>query len=217
MKNLFVILFVVFSSVVFSQSVGEMKMIIEINKIRKDPKSYIPVVESFIKKMETIIVFLESSNMDGEITSYRVKISDGKETPIDTLKSNDYISGYYELIKESKLLIKELSQTKSMDTLIFNPILYSITKSQGDYLKSINKITHRGQEGEPYINRFKKIGNVCENVCENTNLYNFDVLFMFMLDSGVSNKGHRKNILNPNIKQVSVYINDFCVLQNFME
>ena len=63
MKNLFVILFVVFSSVVFSQSVEEMNMIIEINKIRKDPKSYIPVVEDYIKKQEIVLKLMSNPNV----------------------------------------------------------------------------------------------------------------------------------------------------------
>lgn len=80
-------------------------------------------------------------------------------------------------------------------------------------MTSVGKIGHYGENGEkPYV-RFKNVGNVSENVTNKCN----NPLLQLMIDYGVSNVGHRKNILDPNVKYISIFINNHCVVQNFME
>jgi hypothetical protein len=213
MKNLFVILFVVFSSVVFSQSVEEMKMIIEINKIRKDPKSYIPVVEDYIKKQEIILKLMSNPNVKINTSSYSGNM-DSNNDMINVKK----ISGkdvHIENIKEAKDLISVLDTLTPMDTLVFDPFMYKITVSHGEYLKSVNKSGHFGPNGQTV---FERLGR--NNVSENCGIG----LINLMVDSGIPGHGHRYNILNPKSKYVAIHyiINhptwgDSFMIQNFME
>lgn len=213
MKNLFVILFVVFSSVVFSQSVEEMKMIVEINKIRKDPKSYIPVVEDYIKKQEIILKLMSNPNVKINTSSYRGNM-DSNNDMINVKK----ISGkdvHIENIKEAKDLISVLDTLTPMDTLLFDPLMYKITVSHGEYLKSVNKSGHFGPNGQ--------------TVCERLGTYNCSEncgtsLIELMVDSGLPGHGHRYNILRPKSKYVSIYYiidhptwGDSFMIQNFKE
>ena len=210
MKNLVLVILVTLTSFVYSQTSEEMSMISEINKIRKDPKSYIPVVEEYIKTQEKTIEFMSKSNVKVSVKSTEVKLDKNNDF-IPTGKTSNGVSVYKERITTAKELIKELETMSPLDTLVFDSTMYVITKGHGEYLTSVNKIGHYDKNGDGCSVRFKGVGPVSENVANSGS----NPLLVLMIDYGVSNKGHRKNLLNPDIKYVSVFINEHCVVQNF--
>lgn len=213
MRNLVNILVLFVTMFTFGQTTEELSMINEINKIRKDPKSYIPMVEEYIRTQEKIIGFVSNSNLKVTVKSTQYVNGDSNNIVVTNSKTVTGVSVYSQRIVIAKQLIKELETMVPLDTLVFNPTMYTITKSHGEYLTSVGKIGHYGENGEkPYV-RFKNVGNVSENVTNKCN----NPLLQLMIDYGVSNVGHRKNILDPNVKYISIFINNHCVVQNFME
>jgi uncharacterized protein YkwD len=211
-KTITSILFVMLSIFTFGQTSEEMTMITEINKIRKDPKSYIPVVEGYIETQNKAIEFMSRPNVKVTVKSTEVK-SDKNNNLVPTGKTTLGKSVYHKRIAVAKELITLLETMEPLDTLVFDSTMYGVTKTHGLYLTSINRIGHYDKDGnKPYV-RFKDIGNVSENVASSGG----SALLMLMVDYGVPNRGHRNNILNPNINYISVFINDHCVVQNFME
>lgn len=212
MKKFITILLVLLPFVCLTQTDEEMSMIHEINEIRKDPKSFIPLVEDYIKVQEKNIEFMNKPNVKVTAKSTEVKL-DKDNNLVPTGKTTSGVSVFHKRITVAKELIKELESMTPLDTLVFDSTMYSITKNHGEYLTSINKIGHYDKNGDGCSVRFKDVGNVSENVANNGG----NVLLAFMIDYGVSNKGHRKNILDPRAKYISVFINEYCVVQNFME
>ena len=110
MKFLALALLILVAPSTFSQTTIEMETILKINTIRKNPKSYIPTVEAYIKKCEQGI---ENTRM--------IQKADGV-----VVKNNADIIKNYEIgIAKSKKLISKLKTTHSMDTLKFNNDLYA--------------------------------------------------------------------------------------------
>jgi hypothetical protein len=211
MKIIITIILLSLTQICFSQSKEELNMMYEINKIRLNPKSYIPIIENYVLKLKQLDsisnyftvsyykrTYLKLSNKNNEHENIGDKIS----------KDNDF---YNNKIKESLGLIKVLSELTPMDTLIFNKDIYPLTKEHAYYLKEIGCVGHIGKGGKLLKDRIKKY-NCSENVAYNKD----DVLLELLIDYGVNNKGHRNNILERNIQSVSIVINDFCVVQNFI-
>ena len=213
MRKFITIVVLVFLSVFsYGQTSVESEMITEINEIRKDPKSYIPKVESYIKTQEKFISFLDSPNVTSSTKSTEMK-SDKNNNLVPTGKVTSGGSIFTKRITAAKELIKVLESTKPLDTLVFDSTVYKVTKSHGEYLTSIGKVGHYDKDGNrPYV-RFKNIGNVSENVAGTDS----KTLLRLMLDVGVPNRGHRTNILDPNVKYVAIHIDVYCTVQNFME
>lgn len=212
MKKVILVILVMCVSFVYGQTNDEMSMIYEINKIRKDPKSYIPLVEEYIKIQEKNIEFVNKSNVKMTVKSTEVKLNENNDF-VPTGKSTSGSSIFQNRINAAKGLIKELETMSPLDTLVFDSTMYDITKEHGEYLTSVNKIGHYDKNGDGCHVRFKGIGNVSENVANSGN----DPLLSLMIDYGVSNKGHRKNLLDPSVKYISVFINEHCVVQNFKQ
>lgn len=215
MKITVSILLVFISFITLGQTNDELKMMYEINKIRKDPKSYIPVVESYIVRLEkgkeSLNKLLKNS---GTVTTTTTTIKlDNKNNNHEVIgsKTTNGTNFYDKRISDAKELISVLSKTEPMDTLVFDTIVYPITVDQANYLKEIGKLGHGGRNGTTLLDRTKPY--VCsENAAHNT----YDMLLVLMVDSGVPSRGHRKNILNKDATSVSISINDFCMVQNFV-
>jgi hypothetical protein len=212
MKKYLTILTILISQIYYTQTLDELNMMCEINKIRKEPKSYVPIVEEYIKKLRQMDSIANHFNLSRHKKTYIKldnKSNDHKIIKTETIKHNNF---YDSIIIDALELIDILNNLEPMDTLIFNENIYKKTKEHSYYLKEINKIGHVGKNGKLLHERIKS--NICnENVAFNKN----NVLLNLLIDYGVSNKGHRNNILNRSIKFVSISINDFCVVQNFCE
>ena len=211
MRKLIIYIVFLFPFFLVSQTNEEIGMILEINKIRKNPKSYIPVVESYIKRQEILLSLMGNSNLTVK-TKSSTNILTTSNDKGELLKSKSGSELINDEILVAKQLITILENMNPMDTLVFNPEMYVLTKVHSDYLKSINKFGHFGPNGDNCFKRMESIGIVTENVT-NTCKYS---LVNLIVDYGVPGHGHRENILNPKAKQISISINEHCVVQNFM-
>ena len=188
MRQFITILLLLLPFFTLTQTTDELKMVSEINKIRKNPKSYIPVVEKYIQNQRWLME--NTSNA----TSYSgVMDKNNNLTNKKVLKGD---SVFIRNIEAANNLISVLDTIKPMDTLIFDEKMYKITVFHGQYLKKTNKTGHYGPNGQTVWDRFKN-----KSVSENcgTSLINL------MVDAGIPNYGHRYNILNRGWKYVSIY------------
>jgi len=196
MKNLITILFLVISFVSFSKETNkfserEIQMMVEINRLRVNPKSYIPKTEAYIvmcnKKLE--------------------KIKGGTLTTTGNIQNQ---------IDAANELIDILNNTPSLNELIPNEDMFLITKSHGEYLKSINSTSHKGPNGKLAPKRMSKLnfGSVTENIVNDNGMIGPTILLL-LVDAGIDSRGHRNNLLDPNAKYISVYTNGTYWIQNF--
>jgi hypothetical protein len=110
MKFLTLALLLFVTTSILSQTTIESETILQINTIRKNPKSYIPVLENYIKQCEQGIVNIKMiQKADGVISN----------------KSTEIMQNYEIGIAKSKKLISKLKTIDSMDTLKFNNDLYA--------------------------------------------------------------------------------------------
>jgi hypothetical protein len=191
----------------YGQTESEMVMVGEINEIRKNPKSYIPKVEKYIRSAESMLSMYDNKNV-----TINTKSVSGGSTKTNDMKNGKTINGkdvFIQRIEAAKELILILDTLQSMDTLVFDSTMYPITITHGKYVEKTGKIGHYGPNGTKPLDRFGY--DVGENLTNGGNRG----LISLMVDAGVYTRGHRKNILNRNYKEISIYISDFVVVQNF--
>jgi uncharacterized protein YkwD len=202
MKKLFVIAFTLLSISLFSQTNEELLMVKEINELRTNPKSYMGYVEKYIKSNVRKIEKIK----DGTAT---IKSSDGK-SGLEVINRN---------IKAAQELLSILDTLTPLDTLVFNIDMYLITKSHAQYLDSTNKFSHYSENGDRAYQRFKnlKVDGVTENLSGVSSYRKTfkPLITNLLIDSGIENRGHRNNLLNPKSRFVSVGIVDGVCVQNF--
>jgi uncharacterized protein YkwD len=196
MKNLITILFLVLNLVTFAQdsdtlSTREVKMIEEINALRVNPSAFIPNVQNYIKMCDKKLRMLNEG----------------------TLISTADIEGQIAAANE---LIEVLSSTKPLNELVPNNDMYLVTKAHGQYLKSINSSSHESVNGDLAPNRMDNanVENVTENIVNDNGMITPTILLL-LVDAGISSRGHRTNLLDPNAKFISVYTNGTTWVQNF--
>jgi len=98
----------------------------------------------------------------------------------------------------------------------------SITDSHGKYLDSVKQTGHYGLNGQTLEDRFKyfRLRNISENIC-NTGTFTYStkdfkpILVCLLVDSGIEDRGHRKNLLNPESKFIGIYTSKRICIQNF--
>ncbi len=151
------------------------EMIREINKLRKDPKGYIPSVEAYL-------VYYKQA----------------------------YPPFYEEEKRVAQELIAELRNTAPMQEVRFHEALYQVAKAHGDYLKSLGTIPgnpHLGKGNTRPDQRIKSGTGLVESG-ENFGIGHVDArnqLIFLLVDSPASNRGHRKNILDPDWNLMAPY------------
>lgn len=187
----------------FSQTVEELSMISYINKIRRDPKSFIPYIDTFIMNQE-------------------VEIDFNKKRNITIVSSKNWITPEQK-IEKAKKLINELKNIEPLDTLSFSKELYSLSKLRMDSIKKSGVLSHSGFEEVVKI-KLKGYTYIKENLsCKDfkkgfNNNSNYSVLISLMLDLKSTDpnfKEHRETILDKNLTKISIVIDEKWVVQNF--
>jgi uncharacterized protein YkwD len=188
MKNLLVAITIILSLTSSAQTAQETEMFNLVNQVRTNPKSFILVVEAYIKTLET------TPESFGSIKLKRVTV---------TKKTNNAKTISNPLIKEAKELIVFLTSQKPLKALTISPSLYVIAKAQSEYIDSIKKLTHDGPNGESVSKRFKNNIILCgENCAASTSATN--AMLLLLIDNGVKDKGHRKNIFLKEFTKIAV-------------
>ena len=202
MKNLITFLLIVSTLTLFSQTTEELLMAKEINELRTNPKSFIGDIEEYI-------MFQVKSSEDIKNGTSSIKSSDGKKD-LEVINRN---------IEAAKEVIDILENMEPLSKVHFNIDMYMITKAHGEYLTNNNKFSHRGENNSTLSDRFNNI-NV-EDLSENITNVGFrrstfkPLIIQLLIDSGIENRSHRKNLLDPNDKFISIYIGKKIYVQNF--
>lgn len=197
MKTLITLILLSLSVTYVGQTQKEIEMIILVNQVRTNPKSFIPVVESYIKTQDSLI------QINNKPLSEKVKLP---STIVITKSTNNYlkVNNYYEeRITECKRLITFLKTQKPVKPLTSCSYLYIIASSQVKYIESIKHLTHDGPNGETATKRFTKGYILCGENCAIGETPT-KVLLELLIDSGVKDKGHRKNIFLKEFTLISV-------------
>ncbi len=198
MKTLIITIFLTLNLVCLSQensnfSDKELEMVNEINNLRDNPSSFIPYIETYIEMCSKLLKDVNS----GKLNTTR---------------------DYNNTILTAKELIKELEKSPKLNKLIPNNEMYLVSKEHGNYLKTINNISHYGNNNETLNERMKRnninFNNYSENIINNNGRI-ISAILVLLIDDLYEDRGHRKNLLNPNSKFISVYNNGDLWIQNF--
>lgn len=88
-------------------------------------------------------------------------------------------------------LIRELKRTEPMDPLLFSEELYEAAKKHGKWMKRRDRFQHSDYNyGENLVAGYPEVK---------------DAVIDLLIDHGIRNRGHRKNILNPKYKKAACY------------
>jgi len=190
----------------------------EINNVRTNPKSYIPLIENYILTQEKMKILIRKGKFKTTSIS-GVMTSDNKMKNPKTISG---ISCVNRNIMAAKELILELKKIKKLNSLIFNSYMDSITDEHGKYLDSVNTRGHYGPNKETLSNRFNSLNLriISENVCSvGSFIYKTQnvkpIIINLLVDAGIDNRGHRRNILDPKVKLISIYMSKKTCVQNF--
>ncbi len=218
MRNLLITLLVIITVPTNSQIGMDSLMFNEINNLRSNPKSYIPVIESYILTQEKMKLLIIKGKFKTTSTS-GIMTSDNKMKNPKTISG---ISCINRNILAAKELILELKKIKKLNPLIFNTSMDSITDEHGKYLDSTNTRGHYGPNEETLSDRFNPLNLriISENVCSvGSFVYKKQnvkpIIINLLVDAGIDNRGHRKNILDPKVKFISIYMSKKTCVQNF--
>lgn len=104
-------------------------------------------------------------------------------------------TNYWESDKEELAaaaeLKKQLTTMIAVDSLRWSPLLYHDAFTHGNYLKRVKKFEHSNYDW-------------AENIVSGDETVRFAILNL-LIDSGVTSRGHRKNLLNPTYTEFAVY------------
>lgn len=193
MKNVITILILAISFVSFGQTFTskDSAMIAEINVLRANPASYIPKVEKYIKVCEMKQAKANNGNL---------------------VTTTDY-SKHIEAAKE---LIAELESISSLPLLIPNVDMFTVTEAHAEYLSSIGKVSHTDANGNTATERMSGVNvkNVTENIVTDNGIITSAILVL-LVDGDIDGRGHRKNLLDPNAKFISVHTTGDYWVMNF--
>lgn len=209
MKNLIIIILILVNTSVIGQidtikcdvarnlnymSIEDKDMIMEINILRTNPKSFIPHIENHINKQEKVLKLAMSAKSNATVQTIKfIKIE----------------------IEAAKELIRELDTITPMGILTPVESMHIITKEHAEYVKSVNKCVHNGPNGEDLNTRMEKmkVTTLSENVGHGNDV--ISAMVSLLVDANIPHRGHRRNLLNKNHKFISVAISGGFAVQNF--
>lgn len=157
----------------------EKEVLAEINSVRRNPKKYIKFLKKLKKRMKGNNLTLPNGK--------RWAMSEGK--------------------RAINSAIKDLKRVKRLKALKLSNGLSQAADIQLNDLKKNPKLGHRGKDGSNVFKRVSRVGAAGSTVAENITYYSNDaqiIVLMQIIDDGVRNRGHRKNILNRNFTQIGI-------------
>jgi uncharacterized protein YkwD len=195
MKNLFILclMFLFIPAIALTQSHKtsealylsslENAVVSEINLARTSPKEYLSLLEQF------------KEYYDGKL----LKLPG--ETPILTKEGTSAVAGAIRFLRSQKA-VSPLTPSKGMS---------SAAKDHVGDLRTSAGSQHKGMDGSQTWNRANRYGTwqriIGENIsCGHDQARN--IVMTLMIDDGVPDRGHRKNLFNPDFRVVGVACGD---------
>lgn len=209
MRNLITIVFVFLSMFSFSQTVEEVALFNEVNNFRSNPKSYIPLVENYIRLQELCVDKVKNGSM--VIQSGNGKLDkDNKMYDIKSLNGLDRIEANIKAAEELLVIL----DTLILDTVVFDSSMYTVTKLHNTHIDSIKRLGHYGVNGDLSYDRFNGTGyHVSENLSTLGNIGDTmdfkPTILMMLVDAGIKGRGHRLLLINPNYTHGSIGVSSF--------
>lgn len=151
----------------------------QINNLRKDPKSFIPHLEKLISQFKNDVLY-----RPGEI-------------PLQTSEGPAAVEECIKFLRTAQS-IPELIRCEELD------------KAAKDHAKDIGSkglISHDGSDGSNVsdrIERYSEWEGTCAENLDFGSKSGLNCLLSLIIDDGVSSRGHRKNIFNPNCKFIGI-------------
>lgn len=153
-----------------------------INEIREDPTSFIPTLEAHLKCFKG-----KHYKIPG--THVNVVTQEGPDAVIDS--------------------IKFLKKSAPVSILKASHGLHLAAKDHALDIGSTGRTSHEGGDGSRMSERIDRYGNWDHSIAENITFDDTqasDIVLGMIVDDGNQNRGHRKNILNPDFKYFGVAI-----------
>jgi uncharacterized protein YkwD len=153
----------------------EQQVIAETNKVRTNPKSYIPIIENYRKRFQ----------------GNKVKI--GNNTFLVTQEGTRAVDEALKFLKSQRSM-GALSASKGMSLGAKDHV-----KDQGPK----GSTGHNGSNGSSPFSRISRYGKWQTTAGENISYGPAtaqDIVMQLIIDDGVPDRGHRKNIFNANFK-----------------
>lgn len=202
---------------------AEKTMLEEVNTCRTDPKRYSLLLADYLKELEKGTPTPKTRNISISTTIKNgVKVTRRDTTWTGGGLDKKMIDKDYQAA--GRECVAQLQKTKPLTALKNIECLYNAAKTQGQYCKKVNKLGHTGANGKGPEYRLPNACGVMPNGSENLGGGAATIriaLFNLLVDARVSDRGHRKNILNPDAVYIGVYaigiVNsmDNCFIQTF--
>lgn len=155
------------------------QILIEHNRVRVDPKSYIPLVEAQMKLLKDKILFRPG------------------EVPIET---NEGPTAYEEAINF-------LKRQKPIESLTFDERLSKACQDHAEDLGQKGLVSHDSSLGKSVSERIEQHCEWEECCAENLDFgtrNGVDVIISLLVDDGVKDRGHRLNLFKEEIKIIGI-------------
>ena len=155
------------------------KLFIEQNKIRKDPKSFIPKLKQWITKFRKNILFLLNEN------------------PLDT----------FEGVQGIEEAIKFLSAKKPVPELIYSEELSKAAKDHAKDIGENNLSGHDGSDGSMLSDRIERYIEWDDACAENIDLgfkYADNILLKILINDGDESRNQRNNLFSTAYKYIGI-------------
>jgi len=158
------------------------------NEIRTNPKSFIPFLESQLKKYSGLIY--RRKDPDGEI---EIETSEGKAAVFDA--------------------INFLKKLKPVPALILNKRLCYVAQNHSADLGKNGLCESVGSDGSFPDDRIKKHLAYTDKIGESLDFNSYtahDIIYSCLVDDGISDRSRRKNMFSCTYKAIGIGISDHC-------
>lgn len=200
----------------------EREMIYEINRVRSDPKAYIPYLQPLLTHATDRLKTYGKGEKNYSVT-FSSSSKNGKE--IKTIDTTwHYIN--VEEVKALTTLISDLERLKPLSVLKPDSGIYNAAKKHAnDQNEHEWRLMHTGSDGSTPWDRIldfsptMSFGN--ENIAGNSNkiVTARDIVIQLLIDDGIPGYGHRYNLLDSSWTHVAckgeLFKNMHWWIQNF--